>query len=888
MLSWLKQLVTKPERAPTPTPEHLKLAVRQRDIPRYPPFMKGLPLETPRDILSVQGELLHQLYQSTKATREDFQRHYQGAIDRLASFVHLLPASQGHHHRGAGGLLRHSIEVGLWSLREADKMLLLDLCKTPGHRRQIEPRWLLTAFLAGLCHDVGKPATDVVVRNHDSSRQWNPIEQSLFNWGQKEGVDAYFLEWQPGRSKSHIALTGTLAKNIISDATLAWIAGESSQLCLWLMETLNGTPASANPLFDIVVKADQKSVERDLKSMGAVMAGYDLGVPVERMLTDIMRRLIRQGIWSVNEPGAKVWCIEGNVYLVWPTSGQDIATQVIQDGIPGVPRSADSILDMLVERGLAFIEPQGLYKIAPACLSVKIPDIKLNCIRLRDDTLVSSDPLASVDGRVFLEGSKQDASVNVDAAAAHGATGSEAAKNAPTSEKFESTLPAGLTDEKTPKNPGAEVSIGNPTSPSLLPITSAHQEQSSSSLAQKQSDANTAPYKGKQRPQGRSMPTTSNATENIDPSTGEILSGKPQPFPTSPIKQETPATADKSAPLPALQAHGVAKAAVSIKPKLMLDGLVGEALKALAEDLRSGVKRWNQQAFEDPDGRVLLAWPDAFSGYGLTPSSILNDLASRDWCASDPFIPTKKVIEHIIDGKKILVIHLHHDVSEALICEAKRTAVEKKSARQEGQKDPLAKEVEKTNPVGCENQEEAEKPIKIHEQEKNPESGTVQSDLGISPDQLEKRKKKKKQKASDFEKNVTVENRRAVSAPILSLSPPSSEGVDVDVSEIARDTQEEMEFAQEGKRNGESPQVIEIEEIERRKIEAILAVARQMEGVTNETGWTGVIYGEMQKKLNECAMGIGRTHLHKICKENPKILKLDGKTFWFLNKEEGI
>ncbi|KAA3419555.1 TraI domain-containing protein, partial [Streptococcus pneumoniae] len=33
-----------------------------------------------------------------------------------ARFAHLLPASQSHHHRGAGGLLRHSLEVGLWAL----------------------------------------------------------------------------------------------------------------------------------------------------------------------------------------------------------------------------------------------------------------------------------------------------------------------------------------------------------------------------------------------------------------------------------------------------------------------------------------------------------------------------------------------------------------------------------------------------------------------------------------------------------------------------------------------------------------------------------------------------------------------------------------------------
>ena len=31
---------------------------------------------------------------------------------KYAEYIHLLPASESHHHRGAGGLFRHSLEVG--------------------------------------------------------------------------------------------------------------------------------------------------------------------------------------------------------------------------------------------------------------------------------------------------------------------------------------------------------------------------------------------------------------------------------------------------------------------------------------------------------------------------------------------------------------------------------------------------------------------------------------------------------------------------------------------------------------------------------------------------------------------------------------------------------
>ncbi|MEA1053921.1 TraI domain-containing protein, partial [Lamprobacter modestohalophilus] len=37
--------------------------------------------------------------------------YIEPVICRYAAFVHLLPASEAHHHCGSGGLLRHGLEV---------------------------------------------------------------------------------------------------------------------------------------------------------------------------------------------------------------------------------------------------------------------------------------------------------------------------------------------------------------------------------------------------------------------------------------------------------------------------------------------------------------------------------------------------------------------------------------------------------------------------------------------------------------------------------------------------------------------------------------------------------------------------------------------------------
>ena len=91
---------------------------------------------------------------------EQWRTHASPIIERYANFVHLLPASENHHHRGAGGLFRHGLEVAYWSLLGAEEKVF-SWDEAPSRRAQLTPRWRLAVMLAGLCHDVGKPMSDV-------------------------------------------------------------------------------------------------------------------------------------------------------------------------------------------------------------------------------------------------------------------------------------------------------------------------------------------------------------------------------------------------------------------------------------------------------------------------------------------------------------------------------------------------------------------------------------------------------------------------------------------------------------------------------------------------------------------------------------------------------
>jgi hypothetical protein len=73
------------------------------EIPRYPPFMKGLPATHPDKLIETQRELIGQIREAGLASSEIFEQFYRQSLRRFASYAHLLPASQTHHHRGAGG-----------------------------------------------------------------------------------------------------------------------------------------------------------------------------------------------------------------------------------------------------------------------------------------------------------------------------------------------------------------------------------------------------------------------------------------------------------------------------------------------------------------------------------------------------------------------------------------------------------------------------------------------------------------------------------------------------------------------------------------------------------------------------------------------------------------
>ena len=328
-----------------------KPAIPEEEIPHYPPFAKGLPAVRASKLLDKHGELLEQLQEAVMFKKSVFDELVMPVVERYAAFVHLLPASEAHHHRGAGGLLHHGLEVAFLATR-ASEDVLFGAREVPQRRLELEPRWRLAVCMAGLIHDIGKPASDVSVTDSTGGHQWDCFSQSIDEWATERKIDRYFLHWQPNRHGDHEMMSTLVLDRVLTTEVRTYLGSMGSEVVKAMMRAVLHMETDHGHIGRLIRHADSASVERDLRRFQNPI-DVSLGVPVERYLVDSMRRLVKSGKWRINEKGARLWLLDGELYVVWHAAAEEIGGILRDDRIPGVPRDPDSMADVLIDRALA-------------------------------------------------------------------------------------------------------------------------------------------------------------------------------------------------------------------------------------------------------------------------------------------------------------------------------------------------------------------------------------------------------------------------------------------------------------------------------------------------------------------------------------------------------
>jgi len=367
------------------------------EIPRYPPFMKGLPAASVERLLESQTELINAIEQALALPDDLYRNIAAPVIARYAAFSHLLPASESHHHRGAGGLFRHGLEVAHWATL-ASQGCLFATDATPRERKALEVRWRLAVCFAGLLHDIGKPVSDMAVIDRHGKHTWNPCDENLNDWAAQHGIDRYFLRWRENRHKRHEQFSALVIERVLTRESRTYILELGPEIMQAMLEAIHGLDRGAK-LYELVLMADRKSVERDLKNHYHNVDSA-LGMPIEKYLFDAMRRLIKSGQWRANEKGARLWRFQEGLHIVWRSGAQDIVDTLAKDKVPGIPRDEDTLADILIERGLAI--PRTLadgrhyryWRIQPQGLNVTLYMLRLSSLEL----VYSGEPPVAIEG----------------------------------------------------------------------------------------------------------------------------------------------------------------------------------------------------------------------------------------------------------------------------------------------------------------------------------------------------------------------------------------------------------------------------------------------------------------------------------------------------------
>ncbi|MDO9106450.1 MAG: MobH family relaxase [Methylovulum sp.] len=572
------------------------------EIPRYPPFMKGLPAAPVDRILSTQTELINAIEHALSLPDDLYQTIAAPVIERYAAFSHLLPASESHHHRGAGGLFRHGLEVAHWATQAAQGCLFATHA-TPRERKEQELRWRLAVCFAGLLHDIGKPVSDMAVVDRHGEYTWNPCDENLTDWATQNGIDRYFLRWRENRHKRHEQFSALVIERVLTRASRSYILAPGSDIMQAMLETIHGLDRGAK-LSELVMAADCKSVERDLKAHHHP-TDPAMGMPVEKYLFDAMRRLIKSGHWLANDKGARLWRFKEGLHIVWRTGAQDIVELLAKDKVPGIPRDEDTLADILIERGLAIpkilsdgrqyrywrMQPQGL-------------EVILYMLRLASTELVfSNEPPVIVEGIEVSD----EAEITV---TAESGQNNDTLKSQPDGQIGDATsaqVCATPPDKENCQDCRDQSAIGLPVDTALLPS-------------------------------GMDGSETRTPTENFlqdrppAETKGIVQKSKKLSSPSQLEEQSEPAIN------PQLEAEPIATA----RNWLQAQGLVGEWLIQISHELNVGRLKLGTDVLES-QGKCLLAFPDIAQMLTIEPNFFIRTLEDKGWLVTDILSPMRKV-----------------------------------------------------------------------------------------------------------------------------------------------------------------------------------------------------------------------------------------------------
>lgn len=238
-------------------------------------------------------------------------------IFRYLSMVHLLPASQDHHHSYPAGLLRHGLEVAHRALVLSTQTIYIAPDATPRQRNELEHRWVIAVLVAALAHDIGKLSSFTI---YDvAGLHWPPSTAVLSTWLRENRVNRYVAEWQSHRyAAGHEAKALVHLNQLLPETTRHYLL-DVEQGDRAYQAILNYLSHTNSPLSEAISQADHDSVEEDLSRLAiASPVGSSASSRRLQSITTIIND------WLSESRARDVVCDGVYVWIPWKTVYADL------------------------------------------------------------------------------------------------------------------------------------------------------------------------------------------------------------------------------------------------------------------------------------------------------------------------------------------------------------------------------------------------------------------------------------------------------------------------------------------------------------------------------------------------------------------------------------
>lgn len=327
----------------------------------------GVAAVTEESLLTSHEDLLARIKLCYGADKAAFEQDLLDPIRRLAAYVNVLPATPDNYFCELGGLFRLALEVGFYALQGTDGHIVSGRA-TISTRRQLEPRWRLATFFAGLCSELHRTLSMLVVTD-ERGEEWPAYLGPLTSWLAQRKSPRFFIRWMPKATETR-ALGLFAIPHVISAAKMQHLATGNGVVVPQLLASIAGIPLyrDQNVLVDLVKRATALVINRNLVANANRYGRPILGAHIERYLIDAMRRLVvSHAAWVPNQERSRVWHGPEGLFIVWPNAVAEIRKLLEEDALPGIPQSPQTILEILTGAGVFVPAPgdQPLWTVTP-------------------------------------------------------------------------------------------------------------------------------------------------------------------------------------------------------------------------------------------------------------------------------------------------------------------------------------------------------------------------------------------------------------------------------------------------------------------------------------------------------------------------------------------